>query len=109
MDINIRLIDAITIVSLTGDVTTNTAPIVQSKILLLATPGCKILVDLSQVAYLSSAGLRMLLSLYRQTIAQDGQLVLVGLSEEIADTMSVTGFLNFFTTCDTLATGLSKL
>jgi anti-sigma B factor antagonist len=33
----------------------------------------------------------------------------VGLGEEIKDTMSVTGFLNFFTTRDTVDEGLQAL
>ena len=50
---------------------------------------------MSGVEYMSSAGLRMLLSMYRQISRQNGGIVLVGLAEEIKDTMSVTGFLNF--------------
>jgi anti-sigma B factor antagonist len=51
----------------------------------------------------------MLLSLYRQTTAKEGKLVLVGLTEDIQDTMSVTGFLDFFTTRETLESGLEAL
>jgi anti-sigma B factor antagonist len=82
---------------------------VQQQVLPLAQPGAKILLDMTQVPYMSSAGLRMLLSLYRQVAAKDGQLVLVGLVEQIKDTMSITGFLDFFTTCDTLESGLQTL
>ena len=109
MEITINPLETITVVSLSGDITTNTAPTIQAKILPLATSGNKILLDMSQVNYMSSAGLRFLLSLYRQTSAFDGKLVLVGLSEEIADTMAVTGFLNFFTISDTLDSGLALL
>jgi anti-sigma B factor antagonist len=51
----------------------------------------------------------MLLSMYRQISRGDGGIVLVGLSEEIKDTMSVTGFLNFFVNCDTVDEGLQAL
>ena len=95
-------------VELAGDVDTNTAPTVQEKVLSLAQSESKILLDLSDVTYMSSAGLRMLLLLYRRASAQ-GQLVLVGLSEEIQDTMFATGFLDFFTTCETLESGLETL
>jgi anti-sigma B factor antagonist len=70
---------------------------------------CKLLVDMSAVDYMSSAGLRMLLSMHRQASSSKGQLVLVGLSEDIEDTMSATGFLNFFKTLDTVAAGLAIL
>jgi len=64
---------------------------------------------MTRVAYLSSAGLRALLSIYRKASSQEAQLVLVGLVEEIKDTMSVTGFLDFFTTRENLASGLEAL
>ena len=75
----------------------------------LVQPGSKILLDMSQVDYLSSAGLRMLLSLYRQVSSNNGSIALVGLSEEIKDSMSVTGFLRFFTLYDTVDAGLAAM
>lgn len=109
MEINIKTVEQVTVVDLAGDVDANTAPTVQEKVLPLAQPGSKILLNMIEVPYMSSAGLRMLLSLYRQAAAKDGQLVLVGLSEEIQDTMSITGFLDFFTTRETLESGLEAL
>jgi len=109
VDINIDTLDEITMVRLTGDIDGSTAPIAQGKILPLAAPNCRILLDMSKVPYMSSAGLRMLLSTYRQLAAKNGHIVLVGLSEEIQDTMSVTGFLKFFTTCTTVESGLEAL
>lgn len=67
------------------------------------------ILNMTQVAYLSSAGLRVLLSVYRQVSVQEGSVILVGLIEEIKDTMSVTGFLDFFTTTDTLAEAFTAL
>lgn len=109
MDINIKTVEDVKVVELNGDVDANTAPTVQQQVVPLAEPGSKILMDMTQVPYMSSAGLRMLLSMYRQTEAKKGKLVLVGLSEELQDTMSVTGFLDFFTTCETVDRGLEAL
>ena len=109
MNINTKTIEEITVVELAGDIDAKTAPEVQQQVIPLATPGSKILLDMSDVPYMSSAGLRMLLSLYRQTAAKEGKLLLVGLSEEITDTMAVTGFLDFFSTCDTVESGLAEL
>lgn len=105
MDIQINQQEDITIVTLAGEVDANTAPKIHEVILPLAEPGSKILLDMTAVPYMSSAGLRLLLYLYRQTTGNSAQLVLVGLSEELIDTMSVTGFLDFFTTRTTLAEG----
>jgi anti-sigma B factor antagonist len=99
----------ISIVELIGDIDGKTAPNVQAQTLEVAKSTSKLLLDLTQVAYMSSAGLRVLLSVYRYISAQDGTVVLVGLCENIKDTMSVTGFLDFFVTCDTLNDGLAEL
>jgi anti-sigma B factor antagonist len=109
MEINVRSIRQVTVVEIAGDIDSNTAPQAQEQVLPLVQPGSKVLLDMSGVEYMSSAGLRMLLSMYRQISRGDGGIVLVGLSEEIKDTMSVTGFLNFFTTRDTVDEGLQAL
>lgn len=59
--------------------------------------------ELTEVPFLSSAGLRTLLTLYRQTQANKVSLALIGLRPEIADTMKVTGFYQYFTIYDSLA------
>ena len=109
MEINVKSIGQVTVVEIAGDIDSNTAPQAQERVLPLVQPGSKILLDMSDVEYMSSAGLRMLLSMYRQISRSDGGIVLVGLGEEIKDTMSVTGFLNFFTTRDTVDEGLQAL
>ncbi len=109
MGVNIRTVDKVTVVELAGDVDASTAPVVQAEILPLAQPDGNLILDMTHVAYMSSAGLRMLLSTYRQIAAMKGRVILVGLSEEIEDTMSATGFLGFFMTGRTLDDGLDAL
>jgi anti-sigma B factor antagonist len=106
---SLDVLEQVTVVELVGDIDGSTASGVQSQVLPLAQAGGKMLLDMTQVPYMSSAGLRMLLSVYRQITAKDGQVVLVGLSEEIQDTMSITGFLDFFTARETLDAGLEAL
>jgi anti-sigma B factor antagonist len=109
MEINVNPVGQVMVIEISGEIDSNTAPQAQERVLPLVQPGAKILLDMSSVEYMSSAGLRMLLSMYRQITRQNGGLVLVGLAEEIKDTMSVTGFLNFFTTRDTVDEGLKAL
>ncbi|WP_088242601.1 STAS domain-containing protein [Calothrix rhizosoleniae] len=109
MEISIEEFDGIKVVILVGEIDAKTAPKVQQQVFNLTATDKKVLMDLSQVNYMSSAGLRMLLSLYRHTTAKDIKLLLVGLSEEIEDTMSVTGFLDFFATSKTRESGLIAL
>ena len=107
MNINLSNQSGIIIAEIQGDIDANTAPLIQQKISPVFTPESQLLLNLTQVEYMSSAGLRILLTLHRYATANHGQLILVGLSEEITDVMAVTGFLNFFKTCDTVEAALT--
>jgi anti-sigma B factor antagonist len=108
MEITVQLNQDINVATLVGDIDSSTAATVTEQVLPLIQPQGKIILEMDKVLYMSSAGLRMLLSLYRQASAQDSQLVLVGLAEDIQDTMSVTGFLKFFRVFQTLNDGLDS-
>ena len=58
--------------------------------------------ELTDVPFMSSAGLRTLLTLQRKTKELNLDLALIGLGEEIADTMKVTGFYQYFTIYESL-------
>lgn len=109
MNIELEEIDGVTVATLFGELDGRTAPIVQEKLLALPQPNGKALLDMSGVSYISSAGLRALLMLYRQMAANDGRVALAGLTENIKDVMIVTGFLEFFDDYDTLEEGLAAL
>ena len=109
MNVNVAKDGDITVVAIAGELDGKTSPEAQVQILPLVESGCKLLVDMSHVNYMSSAGLRMMLLIYRQVMASDGRAVLVGLSEEIKDTMEVTGFLSYFETHDLAEDGKAAL
>jgi anti-sigma B factor antagonist len=58
---------------------------------------------------MSSAGLRMLLVLYRSIAGSGGKVVLAGLAGDLEDTMQLTGFLDFFDHYATVNDGISIL
>lgn len=109
MNITVQNLDNVSVAKLEGEIDAKTAPTVSEKVLSLMEPGSKILMDLTLVSYMSSAGLRSLLSIYRQSTAKESKLILVGLSEELKDTMSMTGFLDFFKTAETVDAGVEVL
>jgi anti-sigma B factor antagonist len=109
MDIHVQTLDQVTVVELGGDLDESSAPDAQGQILSLALSGCKILLDMSKVTFMSSAGLRFLLVTYRTIAGRGGKVVLVGLSEYLADTMAVTGFLDLMTHYPTREAGLAAL
>jgi anti-sigma B factor antagonist len=109
MNIDIKTVQQVTVVTITGELDGRTAPLAQERIAPLCQAGSKIILDMSQVMYMSSAGLRLMLLLYRRVSDVNGRILLVGLSEEIRDTMLATGFLAYFTAYDTLDAGVAVL
>jgi anti-sigma B factor antagonist len=109
MIIELDEIEGVTVATLVGELDGRTAPIVQERLVALPQPQGKALIDMSGVSYISSAGLRALLMLYRRMAANDGRVALAGLTEPIRDVMNVTGFLEFFDAYDSLADGLAAL
>jgi anti-sigma B factor antagonist len=89
-----------TVVAISVDIDAKSAPELQAEILPLVAPDRALVLDVSRVAYMSSAGLRMLLSIYRQAARSGARLLLAGLSPEIREVMSATGFLDQFTIYD---------
>lgn len=109
IDINVERSGSVTIVELQGELDSNSAAEAQEQILPLAGPNSKILLDLSKITYMSSAGLRTLLLLYRKISENAGRIVVAGLSDEVRDIMAITGFLDFFETVEDRRTGLVTL
>ena len=86
----------ISTVSLEGSIDGKTAPLVKEELRPTLDKAANVILDMSKVDYMSSAGLRLLLLIYREFTAKSGKLVLVGVSPDIQSVMSHTGFLNFF-------------
>ena len=94
--------DDITVLQVTGDIDSKTAPEFERNARAATDASKKIAIDLTDVGFMSSAGLRVLLMVYRNIRTQNGNVVLVGVSEDIQDVMSTTGFINFFSIVETV-------
>lgn len=68
----------------------------QQGIMALLEKSKTIALDLSRCTYVSSAGLRVMLCAFKAAKAKEGRIDLVGVSDEIRDVMSMTGFDKFF-------------
>ena len=82
--------------SLYGKLDTTTAPELEEVITNELTGIENLVFDISNLEYISSAGLRVLLSAQKIMTIQ-GSMVIKGVSEEIAEIFEVTGFNNIFT------------
>ncbi len=109
MELAIKTVNDVAVVQLVGSLDGKTAPEVQNQVLPGTEGQRKVILDMTKVDYVSSAGLRILLLLYRQVKGKGGKIALVGTSEEIKDIMSVTGLINFFQISETLEDGISSL
>lgn len=109
MEVTHHTVEDVIVVTLSGEIDGKTAPAVQQQIVPLIPEDGKIMLDMSAVGYMSSAGLRMLLLLYRHAQGQDSKIALVGLDETIRDTMDATGFLDFFVVADSIEAGAEVL
>ena len=98
-----------TVVELAGEFDSLTAPASRDELVRLASSGDPLLLDLTKTSYMSSAGLRVLLLVYRQATGSGTPVALVGLPQLIHDVMAATGFIDFFTIADTVEDGLDVL
>ncbi|MBP5426745.1 MAG: STAS domain-containing protein [Clostridiales bacterium] len=57
---------------------------------------CHIILDMSACDFISNVGFRYLVLLDREILSKWGKFVIVGLSDEIVETMNLTGFENVF-------------
>ncbi|WP_415947777.1 STAS domain-containing protein [Streptomyces sp. KLOTTS4A1] len=89
-----------TVVALTGEINSETSGLLLERLLPLVAGGGRLRVDLTAVGYVSSAGLRTLLVVYREAQHAGATVTLSGVGEEVRFVMSATGFLDFFETDD---------
>lgn len=109
MKVTIKDFDDISVVEVEGNIDSKTAPEFERNTKVAMDKSNAIAIDLTAVEFMSSAGLRVLLMLYRNVKAKEGKVVLVGVSEEIQDVMSMTGFINFFKIVEKQDEGISFL
>jgi anti-anti-sigma factor len=76
MEMSVRTEQGMTVVALAGELNARTSPDVLARVLELAHPDCKVILDLTAVTFLTSAGARMLLQVSRTVGGRGGRAVL---------------------------------
>ncbi|WP_330329412.1 STAS domain-containing protein [Streptomyces sp. NBC_00536] len=92
-----------TVLVVTGEINSETSGSLLQSLLPLVREGRPLRIDLTAVTYVSSAGLRTLLVVYREAQHAGVAVTLHGVSEEVRFVMSATGFLDFFETGEAAA------
>ncbi len=87
-----RKADAV-VLALSGKLDATTAKTFEDKILgLINSGGQRLVVDLAQLEYVSSSGLRVFLLAAKRLQAADGKIVLCGLQEHVRQVFDLAGF-----------------
>jgi anti-sigma B factor antagonist len=90
----------VTIVAIKGRLDSVTAPTLGERLSsALAAPSRRLLIELSQLEYISSAGFRVLLIAAKQAAETNGQIVLAGVSGKVRQLFDLGGFLDLFRIC----------
>ncbi len=93
LEINIEEINGRIILRLIGRLDASSCSILQNKIDVLLQENHKnVFLDFSNIDYLSSAGLRVLLSSTKKFNEQNGRLGIFAISEEVMQIIKMTGF-----------------
>ena len=97
MNITEQKIGDVVVAKIQGKFDAATTPTAESTLYrLLAARGVHLILDLSDVSYMSSAGIRLLLNLVRQARRQSGALRLAGVQPQTKRTLELVGLVPIF-------------
>lgn len=111
MQLEEKTVGNVAVVKVTGDITLNKGGDVflKDKVQSLIQQGQKnLVIDLSGVSYVDSAGLGELVQAYATTKNRGGALKLLGVTKRLKDLLVVTKLLTVFDTYDTEAEALAS-
>jgi anti-sigma B factor antagonist len=109
MKLEMHMNGDVSVIALVGSLDSTTAPGLREYLDQLVPWRGPVLLDLSRMSCLSSAGLRALLVVCRQAERNGARLTLAGVPAEVRAVMAATGFLEFFAVADTVAAGMQAL
>jgi anti-anti-sigma factor len=92
MEISTRTMNDIHIVGINGSLDSTTSPEAKKSIDAVLVGAKKVLLDFSQLDYISSAGLRVLLGTAKHLRGSGGKLGLFGLNQSVREVFEISGF-----------------
>lgn len=97
METKIQVLDNQIVATLVGELDTAAAIEMESMLKpLFENQDCDIVIDCTDLEYIASSGLRILLSILKQAKSHDCNLVLRNVNDDIKDVFRMTGFINIF-------------
>jgi anti-sigma B factor antagonist len=93
MEVTVKEVNEVSVLSFEGNLDTNTAPQAQEQIDQLIDSGSsRILINFNELNYISSAGLRVLLATAKKLKATSGDLKICGLNQTVQEVFDISGF-----------------
>jgi anti-sigma B factor antagonist len=97
MEVIINKENAVTNVRLVGRLDTPASQEVSEQLEpIMANASGTIVLDCTEMSYISSSGLRIFLSLRKAAASQGGKIIVKNISDDIRQVFMMTGFLNLF-------------
>ena len=84
-------------VTLEGRIDTLTAPQLETELAPLLDGVMSLVLDIAKVAYISSAGLRVMLSTHKKMLASGGSLTIANAVSAVHEVFDITGFSDILT------------
>jgi anti-anti-sigma factor len=108
MDVREEQIGDVTVVQVRGRLDSMTSPMLGERLTaMLAAARARVLVDFSQLEYISSAGFRILLQAAKRADQNAAKLVLCGVSGKVRQLFDLGGFLDLFSITATRDEGIT--
>jgi anti-anti-sigma factor len=100
MEISTRTANDTHIVAIAGNLDSTTSPEAQKALEEVLTTARKVALDFSELDYISSAGLRVLLGAAKKLKAAGGDLRMFGLNQSVREVFEISGFSTILTVCE---------
>jgi anti-sigma B factor antagonist len=108
MEVGLNKLEGIMILTLKGrSDASNTSKMEAICEKLIASQEKNILIDCTQLEYISSAGLRILLKMAKQVKKDFGKIVVAHMNEHVRQIFQISGFIELFPAYDSVVEGLN--
>lgn len=109
MEIRMKASEDVCVVSLAGKLDSLSASACESTLKQAVAEGnIRFILDLSELSYISSAGLRVLLAIAKQLKARGGKVSLANLQSNVREVFEMTGFISIFAVHESVDAALAN-
>jgi anti-anti-sigma factor len=110
MNLTQKIVDGVTVLMIEGRIDCAAASLLEQELTgKVALHDHRVVIDLSQAAYISSAGFRVLLKGLQKSTAVRGRLVLCGIVGKVRQLFELGGFMDLFTMGATQEEGIAAI